>query len=58
MDEETNVKVVEAAMTGFEEFKTTNDKRLKEIEAKGAADPVLEATSSPRSRRRSSRSRA
>jgi HK97 family phage major capsid protein len=28
---------------GFEAFKEANDLRLKEIEAKGAADPVLEA---------------
>ena len=27
----------------FEEFKSANDAKLKEIEAKGAADPVLEA---------------
>jgi HK97 family phage major capsid protein len=33
-------KAVEAVMTGFEAFKTTNDARLKEIETKGAADPV------------------
>jgi HK97 family phage major capsid protein len=28
--------------SAFEEFKRTNDERLKEIEAKGAADPVTE----------------
>lgn len=28
--------------TAFEAFKETNDARLKEVEAKGAADPVLE----------------
>ena len=27
-------------MTGFEEFKKTNDQRLAEIEKKGAADPL------------------
>jgi HK97 family phage major capsid protein len=42
MDEETK-KVVETALSAFEEFKTTNDKRLKEIETKGSADPLLEA---------------
>jgi hypothetical protein len=29
-------------MTAFEEFKTTNDARLKEIEKKGGADPLLD----------------
>lgn len=33
---------VAAVGTAFEEFKKTNDDRLKEIEAKGAADPLLE----------------
>lgn len=32
-----------AVMTAFEEFKTTNDLRLKQIEAKGVADPATEA---------------
>ncbi|MQX77496.1 phage major capsid protein [Sinorhizobium medicae] len=31
---------IEKVMTAFEEFKSTNDARLKEIEKKGAADPV------------------
>jgi chaperonin cofactor prefoldin len=31
-----------AVMTAFEEFKTTNDARLTEIEKKGAADPLLD----------------
>lgn len=30
-----------AVMTAFEEFKATNDARLKEIETKSAADPLL-----------------
>lgn len=34
-------KAVEPVMTAFEEFKATNDARLKEIEKKGAADPIL-----------------
>ena len=33
-------KVVEPLMTGFEEFKKTNDQRLAEIEKKGTADPL------------------
>lgn len=33
-------KVVDPIMTAFEEFKATNDARLKEIEKKGSADPV------------------
>jgi HK97 family phage major capsid protein len=32
---------VDGVMTAFEEFKTTNDARLKEIEKKGAADPLV-----------------
>lgn len=32
-----------AVMTAFEEYKATNDARLKEIETKGAADPATEA---------------
>ena len=35
-------EAVEAVSTGFEAFKTANDERLAEIEAKGAADPLLE----------------
>lgn len=35
-------KAVEGVKTGFEAFKEANDQRLKEIEAKGAADPLLE----------------
>lgn len=35
-------KAVESVNKGFEEFKATNDQRLKEIEEKGAADPVLD----------------
>lgn len=37
------VEAVKTINKGFEEFKAANDARLKEIEAKGAADPVLEA---------------
>jgi HK97 family phage major capsid protein len=33
-------EAVAPVMTAFEAFKETNDKRLKEIEAKGAADPI------------------
>ncbi|MFO1158437.1 MAG: phage major capsid protein [Reyranellaceae bacterium] len=33
-------KIVEPLMTGFEEFKKTNDQRLAEIEKKGTADPL------------------
>lgn len=33
---------VEAVNTGFEEFKAANDQRLKEIETKGSADPLLD----------------
>lgn len=33
-------QAVDGLMTAFEEFKTTNDTRLKEIETKGVADPV------------------
>lgn len=35
-------KAVEGVKTGFEAFKEANDQRLKEIEAKGSADPLLE----------------
>lgn len=35
-------KNVEPVMTAFEEFKKENDRRIKEIEKKGAADPILE----------------
>lgn len=34
-------EAVAPVMTSFEEFKATNDARLKEIEKKGAADPLL-----------------
>lgn len=37
------VDAVEKIGRAFEEFKAANDAKLKEIEAKGAADPVLEA---------------
>jgi HK97 family phage major capsid protein len=40
MTKEVEVKDV---MEAFEAFKDTNDKRIKEIEAKGVADPVTEA---------------
>lgn len=33
-------KIVDPLMTGFEEFKKTNDQRLAEIEKKGTADPL------------------
>jgi HK97 family phage major capsid protein len=36
-------QAVEAINTAFAEFKQANDARLKEIESKGAADPVTEA---------------
>jgi len=35
-------KIVTPLMTGFEEYKRTNEQRLKEIEAKGKADPLTE----------------
>jgi HK97 family phage major capsid protein len=35
-------KIVTPLMTGFEEYKKTNDQRLKEIETKGKADPLTE----------------
>ena len=35
-------EAVAAVMTAFEEFKSTNDARLKEIESKGSADPLVE----------------
>lgn len=35
-------KAVEGVNKGFEEFKSANDERLKELEAKGSADPILE----------------
>lgn len=34
-------QAVDGLMTAFEEFKSTNDTRLKEIEKKGAPDPVV-----------------
>lgn len=34
---------VDGVMKAFEEFKATNDQRLKEIEKKGSADPATEA---------------
>ena len=34
--------IVNQMMTGFEEFKKTNDARLAEIAKKGSADPILE----------------
>lgn len=33
-------KAITEVMTAFEEFKSANDARLKELEAKGAADPI------------------
>jgi HK97 family phage major capsid protein len=35
-------EAVTGLMTAFEEFKSTNDARLKEVEKKGAADPLLD----------------
>jgi len=35
-------KAVEGVNTAFAEYKTANDERLKQIEAKGAVDPVTE----------------
>lgn len=34
-------QAIDGLMSAFEEFKSTNDTRLKEIEKKGAADPVV-----------------
>lgn len=36
----TEKTAIEQVMTAFEEFKATNDLRLKEVEKKGGADPV------------------
>jgi hypothetical protein len=36
------VKELKDFMGAFEEFKSTNDDRLKEIEKKGAADPLID----------------
>jgi HK97 family phage major capsid protein len=36
-------EVADKVMSAFEEYKKTNDERLKQIEAKGAADPATEA---------------
>lgn len=41
-DIEALKKTVNTVMTGFEEFKKTNDARLAEIAKKGAADPLTE----------------
>lgn len=41
MTDEVKNAVVEMA-TAFEEFKATNDERLKQIEEKGSADPIVE----------------
>ena len=35
-------KIVTPLMTGFEEYKKTNDQRLREIETTGKADPLTE----------------
>ena len=43
MSEEIVKEAVEDMGKAFEEFKTTNDKRLSEIEEKGSADPLTEA---------------
>ncbi|MGP9819196.1 phage major capsid protein [Salinarimonas sp. NSM] len=41
-DSGTDVKkVVTEVMTAFEEFKSANDARLKELEKKGASDPLI-----------------
>lgn len=40
---DTDKTAVGEVMRAFEEFKSTNDARLKEIEKKGAADPATEA---------------
>lgn len=37
-----NIEIVEKALSAFEEFKSANDARLKEIEKRGAADTLLE----------------
>lgn len=39
-DESTVAKAVDGLMSAFEEFKSANDKRLKEIEKKGSADVI------------------
>jgi len=35
-------KSIEGMMTAFDEFKKTNDERIKQVEKKGVADPVTE----------------
>lgn len=42
MSEDHVKTAVDAMATAFEEFKTVNDQRLAEIEAKGSSDPVTE----------------
>ncbi|MBC9176771.1 phage major capsid protein [Roseomonas ludipueritiae] len=37
-------KLIEGVNRGFEEFKTANDRRLKELEQRGAADPTATET--------------
>lgn len=41
MTDKVEKSAIEAVMTAFEEFKTTNDAALAEIKKKGAADPVV-----------------
>jgi HK97 family phage major capsid protein len=42
-DDQPDVKAaIETVSRGFEEFKAANDERLKEIEKKGSADPLLD----------------
>ena len=41
MSEEVK-EVLDSLGSTFEEFKSENDKRLKEIESKGHADPILQ----------------
>ena len=43
MSEDMVKEAISDMSKAFEEFKTTNDKRLDEIEEKGSADPITEA---------------
>ena len=43
MSEEIVKEAISDLGKAFEEFKTTNDKRLEEIEEKGSADPLTES---------------
>lgn len=43
VDMDKLAKTIDAIGTAFDEYKKTNDQRLAEIKAKGAADPLLDA---------------